>query len=149
MNVASLELSKKLYEAFPEWNDTEKEWVRPSMRALETGREDEPFLVPRSRIEPASMSHSTRSVCPAYDTDFLLDKLPAAITPAVDNKNVAIKDMNTYFLFVQRSPDYYIASYNIIGNSLKFLFMKTADTPEDAACLLAIELFKQGILQRG
>lgn len=84
---------------------------------------------------------------PAYDLGYLLRKMPAAITPAVDNKKVALKDMNTYFLFVQRTPDNYVASYNIIGNTMKFLYVKHGDTPEDATCKLCVELFKQGILK--
>jgi hypothetical protein len=61
-------------------------------------------------------------ICPAYDLGYLLRRLPVGnVLTSVEDKWIA-----------SSSPK-----------------VTTATTPEDAAAKLAIELFKQGIMQRG
>jgi hypothetical protein len=61
-------------------------------------------------------------ICPAYDLGYLLRRLPIGnVLTSVEDKWIA-----------SSSPE-----------------VMTADTPEDAAANLAIELIKQGILPRG
>lgn len=134
MHVASLELCKELYE-LSGWDDCDN-WASHKDMAFIS---DDTFL---------EMNPKWQKEAPAYDLGYLLRKLPAAITPAVDLKKVAIKDMGTYFLYIQKSHDGAVASYNKVQNSLATLYIKSADTPENALCALAIELFKQKILTR-
>jgi hypothetical protein len=71
---------------------------------------------------------SGKSATPAYDLGYLLRKLPQG-THIV--KNTGDK------------PDYSCWSY--LHENVDTV---RADTPEDAACMLAIELFKQGVLKK-
>lgn len=82
--------------------------------------------------------------CPAYTAGYLLRKLPklldidgASFSLCV-HTNVAPPDWTAYYMFVQ-VVDGKLKRYS---NRLKV----EADTPEDALCKLAIELFKRGIL---
>lgn len=65
----------------------------------------------------------TGSTCPAYDLGYLLRKM----------------------------PPHYLFTFSQYDDGSKWSLMSKesfiADTPEDAACLLAIELFKQGVLK--
>lgn len=63
---------------------------------------------------------------PAYDLGYLLRKLPSGVT-LFSNSNGG--DPNDYSIKYENGE------------------WITADTPEDAACKLAIELFKQGVLK--
>lgn len=71
---------------------------------------------------------TTTGAYPAYNLGYLLRKLP-------DSSEVFRFDYNAYEATHYPNPG---------GDS-----SARADTPEDAACKLAIELFKQGILRRG
>lgn len=75
--------------------------------------------------------------CPAYDLSFLLRKLP----------------QNSWVGYVDTSGQRGCAlaktyTWNEQGNDVRKIAECRAGTPEDAACLLAIELFKQGVLTR-
>lgn len=131
MNVASLELCKELYE-LSGWDNTTK-W-------RELGEDTYGAFPPSHEMADVGVE-----VCPAYDLGYLLRKLPAWIEPTVKEPHL---------LTIQPNP---------IGagwNALYRLAVKTptidykhameiqeADTPEDATCKLAIELFKQGLLK--
>jgi hypothetical protein len=75
--------------------------------------------------------------CPAYELSFLLQKLP----------------QNSWVGYVDTSGrrDYALAktyAWNEKGDDIEKIAECRADTLEDAACMLAIELFKQDVLKR-
>ena len=71
MRTTSLELSKKLYEAFPEWKPT-LHWV-----VKDNGGGDlTKGIIHPSHQEFTEVIKDATETYPAYDTDFLLDKLP-------------------------------------------------------------------------
>lgn len=118
MNVASLELCKELYE-LSGWDGTH----------IFYDAENDPVESKRALI-----MHPTKN-CPAYELGYLLRKLPTDIEEA-QFVNVGTAD--------EKEP--WVAEYS------PSLTVKTiyafADTPEDAACKLAIKLFKNGILSQ-
>ena len=74
---------------------------------------------------------------PVYDLGYLLRKLP----------------QNSWVGYVDTSGrrDFALAktyAWNEKGDDINKIAECRADTPEDAACLLAIELFKHGVLKR-
>ena len=79
------------------------------------------------------INNTANGFIPAYDLGYLLRKLPA-MHP--DTKAPLVLAQFPYTK--QWGCDY---AFNIGFDNAKI-----ADTPEDAACKLAIELFKQGIL---
>lgn len=123
MNVASLERCKELYE-LSGWLDTRDQLVKYSLK-------DMPILLPmpKGEIDVAVLAGAVEWTLPAYDLGYLLRKLPA-------ESNV----MNI-------GDKWFRATHYLGGSGFKHIY-KTADTPEDAACKLAIELFKQGILTK-
>lgn len=79
-------------------------------------------------------------IAPAYDAGFLLRKLPL-------NIDDGFFELNHY----GTDNGYWIAQYcthDLNTNVFTYDFSNHGDTPEDAACKLVIELFKQGILKR-
>lgn len=70
---------------------------------------------------------------PAYDTDFLLEKLPA--TRLRDTG----KQMRNENLRLWKQEDCYVCGYSGLG-------YYSADTPADALCQLALALAKAGVL---
>lgn len=74
----------------------------------------------------------TPITCPAYDLGYLLRKLPRGCYIAQTRKGWTASSGNAREIFGKQSP-----------------ITLNADTPEDAACKLVIELFKQGILKKG
>ncbi len=75
-------------------------------------------------------------ICPAYDLGFLLEKLPqnswVGYTDTSGQRGYALA--KTY-------------AWNEKGTDIDRIVQCSADTPEDAACKLAIELFARGILK--
>lgn len=69
------------------------------------------------------------TLVPAYDLGYLLRKLPTRTSIS-----------KLYRIQFEKTVIYQADSLEISG-------VETADTPEDAACKLAIELFKQGVLK--
>jgi len=112
MNVASLELSKELYE-LSGWDDTNL-WHADDPEA-------DTSIGFAAMAEPNE--HEVYASIPAYDLGYLLRKL--------EGLDVGIYYTNTWRSWVATAHD------NQQGK---------ADTPEDAACKLSIELFKQGVL---
>jgi len=108
MNVASLPLSKELYE-LSGWDDTSHNYLStqsPAGDVLTQGGGD----------------------CPAYDLGYLLRKLP------------------NYKLEHNGNSANAVTCGYLADNKGRWIF-GSANTPEDAACKLAIELFKQGVLK--
>ncbi len=123
MNVASLELCKELYEV--------------SGRQTENNYHDN-FGTPD--VLSASVNQDSTyykaGICPAYDAGFLLRKLPM---------------QNGHHWLQLTTTTRWWAGYEDNANDLVFMvngkkMLFESDTPEDALCKLAIELFKQGVL---
>lgn len=135
MTVASLELCKKLYE-LSGWEDTYENqswWII-------NGREVEPTVFDPTQRSDYTLS-GNREVCPAYDLGYLLRKLVAnSIYPEV---RYIDPDNHTEMDLAQWYGKWICALVDIPQYQYSY-----ADTPEDAACKLAIELFKQGVLKR-
>jgi hypothetical protein len=120
-NIAGLELCKELYRVSG-WNDTYFGWSSPNIQSAFVTELPEDFA---ERTYPL--------IIPAYDLGYLLRKLPY-----MDNGGE-------------------LAIYKVDENRYAALFRRQgyrrklsvgADTPEDAACKLAIELFRRGVLKR-
>ena len=107
MNVASLELSKELYE-LSGWKDTEYGWLAYSDWETNTLSYE------------LSKQDKKRWVAGAYDLGYLLRKIDQVAIEHYEGRWKALHMTSSAGL--------------------------TADTPEDAACKLAIELFKQKVL---
>lgn len=119
MNVASLELCKELYGYSADlWPDAfvQHEWVW----GMQTAESD-------PHIYPTDSELWTK--WPAYDLGYLLRKLPQ-----VSLEHPVLHD-----------EAYWRCWSNIVGIG-EDVPVGQADTPEDAACLLAIALIKQGVL---
>jgi hypothetical protein len=115
MNIASLELSKQLYE-LSGWADTSHEYYHSEYP---------------NRMDVAGVREcdaDVLSICPAYDLGYLLRKLPG--------------------VQLNRQSDEEANYGNTAWACESGNYAKIADTPEDAAAKLAIELFKQGILTK-
>jgi hypothetical protein len=146
MHVASLELCKDLYElsgwaktAFPGHQDTDKQY----MVFKDGSNQDFPYLL--DGRDDLSYKDYDADYTPAYDLGYLLRKLPA---------NCYIRNcMNSGDFNPDQLPpaNRFEAYLDEIDTTEKEFFRqyRAADNPEDAACSLCIELFKQGILRNG
>lgn len=126
MNVASLELCQNLYELSgwtlrrPEY-DIEKAW-RPTP------------LASGDNYRLINIGPNTTKDIPAYDLGYLLRKLPAIRLEIWHNGHVVMK----WF------PDGVASKLDKFKRGITV----EADTPEDAAVKLVMQLFKQKILKR-
>jgi hypothetical protein len=128
MNVANLQLCKALYEV--------SGWGAPDGDMKEFYQLNEWY-----REEPQAIE-GTPAIAPKYDLGYLLRKLPKQIkyvggSPAGVWFNLKKGEWQTSFTLIKAGTDDQYKTYEFF-----------ADTPEDAACSLAIELFKQGILTK-
>lgn len=139
MNVASLELCKKLH-GLSGWHDTEDVW------AVNYFLDEAPRLDWSLQSRSQSIGYPRGKIIPAYDLGYLLRKLPESTqlrktkqTEGRGRKPGVQPYLVSCGRLVDERPDYYWGKRNtVIG----------ADTPEDAVAKLAIELFKQGVLQK-
>lgn len=92
------------------------------------------WLVPNMENHSQAKDHR---VVPAYDLGYLLRKLPQEATSK--------KRGGYHYLYLHHGKQDWYAYYGEIDTTE---FMASGDTPEDAACKLAIELFKQGVLTK-
>lgn len=120
MKVTSLELSKQIYAAFPEWNDCYFGWFETIGGEDNGGYWKGPMNL-----------NASNSRAPAYDTDYLLDKLPSRI----ELKQRAGRSWDA---------DYYggVIKDGSISDTSTYTH---ADTPAEALGLLVLELKKAGI----
>lgn len=130
-NYTSLETSKRLYEAFPGWCDALAwwEWSLP---------DGEPYIA-YPELERRWGLFSTQEAkdgVPAYDTDYLLEKLPAPVE--YNNNDCAIEIRCA-------KGDKYQWSANIRSSNAQH-FKQVADTPAEALGLLALTLREEGLL---
>lgn len=126
IETASLELSRKLYEVSG-WNNIDYIWYIDDLI-------DENELLDEPRRKPTVGHKSGRpgkifTEIPAYDLGFLLRKLPAT----------------TKIIKASGTMPIYGAIFVEDGEEDK---VESADTPEDALALLAIELFEQKIIKK-
>lgn len=119
MHKASLELSRELYE-LSGWEGNDRWYMTdPGGKVIGTA-------TPRIFKHDRDYENGYRTDTPAYDLGYLLRMLPP-------------------FTAVQKSDVDFNANFAHNDGKLEVF---RADTPEDAACRLAIELFKQGILTK-
>lgn len=117
MNVASLELCKELYE-LSGWDNTEFGW----------------FDVDGDTHWAITHDAGGADVVPAYDCGYLLRQLPnTSLEQTV--KLFADGAVYTAIYYRHKNGGYDTNSFHTVK-----------DTPENALCKLAIELFKQNVL---
>lgn len=127
MNTAGLELSKMLFE-LSGWDDYDP-----------LAGEDMQW----------HMGHSNERdyhIAPKYDLGYLLRKLPKS-TKQKGTRYALVLDFDPDGLATAEYRCYradYRAKIVYIDSTI---YHNTANTPEDAACRLAVELFKEGVLE--
>ena len=126
--MTSLSISKKLYEATG-WDDTDFDWLIDKL--------DDEYTKPPEVGYRTSRKSEIFDFVPAYSSDYLLEKLPSIINETSLTLSSAY-GTGTWFSSYQ--------DYKVNGMTVNYLTV--ADTPADALALLAIKLFKQGILER-
>jgi len=119
-HVASLELCKELYKL--------SAWKGTFWKFYKNGDQ----VITHSGIK----KHQTS----AYDLGYLLRKLPK-VSPS--NQDCYLTVIHKNVPKNKKIDKRWTAGY---FEGFGWSWYANADTPEDAACLLAIELFKQGIL---
>lgn len=124
MNVASLELCKELYK-MSGWDGTHYVWYN------------------RKLILERLVKYDKGTKFPAYDLGYLLRKIGESSRH--DHEDFGMFDTVGVF-HVGSTENKYLASCASDGEQIDALYER-ANTPEDAAAKLAIELFKQGILK--
>jgi hypothetical protein len=142
MNVASLELCKELYE-LGGWGDVRDVWkyTEPMSTDIKYGtrKDGDRWCYSIQKGPMRSWNLNEVSVWPAYDLGYLLRKLPEYVKLFRNNMGVyycaAVTDS-------YRHPD------NRLGEPDSAHKWYMADTPEDAAAKLTVELFKQGVLTK-
>lgn len=130
MNVAPLDLCRELYELSGWGADCEHHWLHrdlynrmPRQSDLKDGQSEEDYA-------------------PAYDLGYLIRKLPGHIVlTSTTWDGIHTEKPKGQELDYQASACY---QSNVKG----LLVQEVANTPEDALCKLAIQLFKQGVLTR-
>lgn len=119
MTTASLELCKELYE-LSGWESGEWWVIRQGQQITSSVKIASGYNNVTSEVDG--------TICPAYDLGYLLRKLPA------------VDEHNDFITLFQSLTGSWVMDY--ADDEFE------ADTPEDAACKLAIELFKQDVLTR-
>lgn len=142
MTTATLDLCKELYE-LSGW-ECDWFWVGWSAQEMdypddwnwrETHAEQQGFYSMDGSIE-AKFKQEDR-LYPAYNLGYLLRKLPPFLFSA---------DNRASHLTICADQQEWIASYDYNDDELAEN-INFADTPENALCALAIELFKQKVLK--
>lgn len=119
--TASLELCKELFALKPEWDDTDDDYCRD-----------------KTKLHKGLDTKEVHLHTPAYDTDYLLDKLP---------KELWTGEWVTSFLtLVPCASDEYEWEVYYKKTTTTVAYSNKANTPPNALCKLAIELTKNGTL---
>lgn len=126
-DVAAVDLCKELYE-LSKWEDCKFYWVG-RLQKYKQAKDRVRWFVGYGRIRQSSEAE----YWPAYDLGYLIRKLPPSIEHDVTKKECAL-------YFFKASENSYEYGYEKIGIG------EYADTPEDAACKLLIELIKQKVI---
>lgn len=138
---ASLELCKELYE-LSGWDDTNSYWYLEHQIRLSNGNYDTLQTMLVDKHYRAGTSPKTNFI-PAYTAGYLLRKLPRIIKSF---------EYHNHTLLLHPDDDLWIVGYyekwatKLVVKARLSLY---ADTPENALCKLAIELFNQNILKKG
>lgn len=130
-NVTSLELSKELY-TISGWRDTSYLWHLINGKAGYVV-----FAGPNGHDGGNKLQDYERH---AYDLGYLLRKLPYKV---IDDWSAWVYG----FKLMPTASTGWKIWYGEVGTDSEMYF-NSADTPEDAAAKLCIELFKQNILTR-
>lgn len=132
MNVASLERCRELYE-LSGWEETDSAYWPQFIDGTKVRLVDWNY--------PAS---GNQDRIPAYSLGYLLRKLPPMLDDGHPMNYLCIKPVP---LSADAAWD---AQYNAADPKpmTHWYYRQTAETPEDAAVMLAIDLFKAGILVR-
>lgn len=149
MNVASVALCKELFK-LGGWVDTylayhkdsQGDWGEPIHSEVY-----ERYLIDAVKVlrgEKEGLTYKKDMVLPAYDFGYLLRKLPRSVTEFWGRAYPA----SPCLMFSGTQWVMFYQSEMSGEHNTDELFGQFADTPENAACMLAIELFKQGILKR-
>jgi len=143
MNVASLELSKELYE-LSGWKSDFLMYIKSASGWVVMNQHQ------YHNYRAASGKPGHFVSVDAYDLGYLLRKLPRWY-----DKDRVKGPMHAFLLQLQPSPVstnwqafYRYENKNPNGYESEVTLKVEAGTPEDAAAKLAIELFKQGVLTR-
>lgn len=130
MNVASKDLCTELYGLIG-WECEENAWITYT----DWNRK---FPQPPDTVMHRWICDTdyARIVCPAYDLGYLLRMLPGRIGSRGQYAYLRMSKVGKSYAFAYMSPE------------LIWTHENKADTPEDAACRLAIELFKAGVLTK-
>lgn len=129
-NVASLELCRELYEL--------SGWIEQTFWHVNyfDNTSNGNWKIETQARHPLPLEASSVNV-PAYDLGFILRKLPPYLN----------EDVQQVYLFLGSDSDrLWRSDYHNLYK--KTLYHVIADTPENAVCQLAINLFKQNILKR-
>lgn len=129
MNVASIDLCRELYE-LSGWDDTDR------LCCLTCNE----IVADEQKIDDGR----THESIPAYDLGYLLRKLPK-FGKYTRGDGLVAKDKTRLTITVADSGTW-VATMDSDYEEDGWIDPSYADTPEDAAAKLAIELFKQGIL---
>lgn len=127
MNVAKLELCKRLYE-LSGWGYTHQSYN-------DTGTEQHPHYELHDKVLD---EEEPMFAYPAYSAGYLLRKLP----PSLDVRQ------GNWFELYNDSGDHWDAGYEYATSEPETSgYYQHADTPEDALALLCIRLIEEGILK--
>lgn len=145
MSVASLELCRELHE-LSGWDGTLA--VYEQTAGIPIG---EPYIA-YPELEKRWGLWGTQEFkvqTPAYDAGYLLRKLPHFVPSKVyEGKHADLWLRKDYAM--DTGEDKYLAWYFVNGiQDVESDFGESGDTPEDALCKLAIELFKSNVLVKG
>lgn len=145
--VASIKLCQKLHNlsgwgCHPVYNDNfETDHIWQTFK--DKSNEGHPYLIEnRHDTIHEYLDKFPSDLWPAYDLGYLLRELPHFIG------DYQLLVMVTYGIMGRPETDTWQAGYFKVGNKVGKHLTDGLDTPEDAACKLAIEMFKQGILTR-
>lgn len=119
MNTTSFEMSKELFERSG-WTGTEKYWYKNWLN--------------QNRWQIGHLGEAEEENYPAYDLGYLLRKLP----PLGYKDDDPIADS---WLTLELAGGKWFCGHKGWRDTIE------ADTPEDAACILAIRLFEQDVLK--
>lgn len=132
MTTASLKLCQELYE-LSGWEATDFAWWANDREKLDDWSIDKIVHVETQTYKNLGWKF------PAYDLGYLLRKLPPIVT---------LKSRSGGRWSAQLVRGQLVYSYQEQKDEIKkWEIERTADTPEDALTLLAIELFKQGVIK--
>lgn len=141
--VTSLEISKKLYE-LSGWEDTDKWWYQ-------LDNVDEVHCMHEFKVdkEVTEFKHSLMRLFPAYPLGYLLRKLPKATDINTDKWEESFDCSIPEMFFMAWEMDTMDHKWRVqmqVEDEVLEPILFEADNPEDAACLLLIRLFEEGIL---